>query len=363
VPRTLLVEILGDASDLSKELGIATSDSQGFGGSLLGTAAKVTAVTAAVAGTAAAIKDMTNAAAEDQAEQARLEAALVAAGVATGDYATKVDDAIKAGQEKAFSDTQTREALQSLVTATGDLDSATGLLATAQDVARFAGVDLATAADAVAKAQAGQDGPLRKLLPGLEKGATASDTLAAATAAAAGSADAYAESAAGMQEKGSDAFGELSETIGQIFLPIIEAILPALIPIMQAFGELITAILPLLTPLFAGLADVLKLVSDAIVIVVEWVTKLVDWLVRAMDKVREFLDKINPLNDIHLPSFPSIGGSAAAAQTGVGPSQLAAGGGGGVTINLYTGADTIAAEQAVLRALRRLQRLNGGRIP
>ena len=84
----------------------------------------------------------------------------------------------------------------------------------------------ATAADAVAKAHAGQDGALRKLMPGLEKGATAADTLAAATAGAAGQADKYADSAQGLQERGADAFSEVGETIGSVFLPVIKELLP-----------------------------------------------------------------------------------------------------------------------------------------
>ena len=67
-------------------------------------------------------------------------------------------------------------------------------------------------------------------MPGLEKGATAADTLADATKRAAGQADAFGNSAAGMQARGADAFGELTETIGSAFLPVLEALLPAIDP-------------------------------------------------------------------------------------------------------------------------------------
>ena len=107
----------------------------------------------------------------------------------------------------------------SLVTATGDVTLATADLSAAQDIARFANIEyLATAADAVAKAHAGQDGALRKLMPGLEKGATAADTLAAATAGAASQADKYADSAPALPERGADAFSEVGETIETVFL-------------------------------------------------------------------------------------------------------------------------------------------------
>ena len=171
---------------------------------------------------------------------------------------------------RAFSDDQTREALMSLVTATGDVTLATADLSAAQDIARFANVDLATAADAVAKAHAGQDGALRKLMPGLEKGATAADTLAAATAGAAGQADKYADSAQGLQERGADAFSEVGVQSDQlVVLPVIKELLPVIIPLLKSLGELVTAVLPLLTPILKLVASQLSVVVGVIKIAVD----------------------------------------------------------------------------------------------
>jgi hypothetical protein len=282
-----------------------------------------------------------------------------------------VDEAIAAGQERAFSDTQTRDALQSLVTATGDVTAATALLGPAQDIARLAGVDLATAADAVAKAQAGQDGALRKLVPGLEKGATAQDTLAAATAAAAGQADVYAASSAGMGDKASDAFGEISESLGSVFLPILDALLPVITSLLKVLATLVQAILPILTPLVKLLAGALKIVADVLVTLVGWLAKLVGWLSDAIGMVGDFIAKLNPLKDIKLPSLPFLSGASAPLPRAValaggvgraGPDGFATSSGAraGVTINVYTTGDSIEQEQSVVRALRRVQRLNAG---
>lgn len=362
----LVVDIIGDASQLAKSLDQAEGKAGGFAGAIGGSALKVAAI-AGVAGVAAgAIAEMTNAAAADEAAQAKLQAALEAAGVATGDYMTQVDAAIAQGQEKAFSDDQTREALQSLVTATGDLTTSTGLLTSAQDIARFANVDLATAADAVAKAQAGQDGPLRKLIPGLEKGASATDTLAAATAQAAGQADAYANSTQGMQDKAGDAFGELTETIGSIFLPVLKELLPALTPILQSFGKLVSALLPLLIPLLRIVGQVLGIVARALSVVVDWLVQLVKWVVDAIGAVGRFLDSINPLKNVSLPSLPFLSATA-----GAPPGARSARFGAPATraaslqpqITIYTTGDGIEAEQAVMRALRRQTRLNAGVVP
>lgn len=362
----LIVEIIGDASKLAGTLDDAEGKAGAFGGAIGGSALKVAALAGAAGIAVGAIAAMTESAAADRDEQRKLEAAIVAAGAATGDYTALVDEAIAAGQERAFTDSETRDALQSLVTATGDVSLATEELKTAQDLARFAGVDLATAADAVAKAHAGQDGPLRKLIPGLEKGATATDTLAAASKAAAGQADVFAASTEGMQARASDSFGELTETIGEVFLPILDAIVPAILPILKAFGTLIKALLPLLIPLVKLLAGALKIVADVLVTVVGWLVKLVSWIGDAIGAVGRFLEKLNPLQNIKLPSLPflnssSAGGAsagvgrAAAMQSSVAPAPA--------TVNVYTTGDSIAAEQAVVRALRRVTRLNGGVLP
>src|SRR4029077_12597413 len=105
-------------------------------------------VVAGVGVAIAAIAGMTQAASEDAAEQAKLEQAITAAGAATATSTDQVNAAIAASQARAFTDTETRDALTSLVTATGSVTEATAELSTAQDIARFANVDLATASDA-----------------------------------------------------------------------------------------------------------------------------------------------------------------------------------------------------------------------
>lgn len=362
----LVVEILGDASKLANTLDDAKGEAGGFGSAIGGSAMKVAAF-AGVAGVAVgAIAGMTEAAAADRDEQAKLEQAIAAAGAATADSTAQVEAAIAAGQERAFTDSETRDALQSLVTATGDVGLATEDLAKAQDIARLAGVDLATAADAVAKAHAGQDGPLRKLIPGLEKGATATDTLAAATAAAAGQADLYASSAEGMQARAGDSLGELAETIGAVFLPVLDAVIPALLPLLKAFGTLVTALLPVLIPLVKLLAGALKIAADVLVTLVTWLSKAVDWISTMIGKVGDLLAKLNPLSGFKMPALPFLSSSTATV-AGAGVSTRAgastSSSSGSPIVNVYTTGDSIEAEQAVVRALRRVLRINGGVVP
>jgi len=391
-PLEVVTRFSSDVSGLTKG---ATEAKEAIGGisptALLTGAAIVGAAGLAVG----AIVDMTKAAADDEQQQAQLEAAIRGAGAATGDYKAQVDAAIAAGQKKAFTDTQTREALASLVTATHDVGKATADLTAAQDIARFANVDLATAADAVAKAHAGQDGALRKLLPGLEKGKTATDTLRAATDLAAGSADAYANTTQGSLAVASDAFSELGEQLGYAFLPIIKALIPPLIKILEAIGKLIDAIMPVLVPaieilstvlsaavdVFASVlqivvavvavlanrlapiirtvADVFTGVGNAIAGVVKWLSDLLGWIGRVADAVGGLLDKLNPLKGFSLPSLPFGLGAAPA---GAGPSTQAASSASSVTVNVY-GGDPRRIAQAVRGEYRRWIATDGATAP
>jgi hypothetical protein len=231
----------------------------------------------------------------------------------------------------------------------------------AQDIARLSGVDLATAADAIAKAEAGQDGALRKLIPGLEKGATSTDTIAEATRLAAGQADLYASSAAGATEAASIGFGELGEEIGAAFLPIMAELMPALMPLIKALGELIRAILPAIIPLLQLVAKVFVAIAQAISSVVSWLASFINKIRDALGAVGRFLDSINPLKGISLP----FSLSAPVAPTPFGPTlgRLAAPSstaatGGGVIVNVY-GGNPAAVERAVIRAVQRFGRLNG----
>jgi hypothetical protein len=400
----LVIDIIGDATKFVQATDKAEQSAGGLGGILGSTAAKATLVGGAVVAAGAALWGMAEGAAADRAEQEKLTAAIDAAGAATATSTAEVEAAIAAGQERAFSDSETREGLQSLVTATGDVTAATALLQSAQDIARLSGVDLATASDAVAKAHAGSDGALRKLIPGLEKGASATDTIRNASKLAAGQADKYAASTEGQTARMGDAFGELGETIGSALLPIIDAILPALLPVIKQFGKLIERVLPVLTPLFDVLGEILgelipivlevvdalmplveilielmrrvlpvileafrkvlpvvRFVASAIKTLVGAIRSLVDWLGRAISKVGRFLEKINPLSNISLPSLPFLSAAPAigglAATRGAAPVAYAGGAAGGIHITVNGAIDP----EATARQIRRILAGHGAR--
>lgn len=349
-PVGLTVEIRGDTSKLDSALDSSKGALGGFGDTLSRNALPIAAAAAGIGTLAVGVANLTQAAAADAAEQEKLEAVIRANGAATAESTAQVEAAIAAGQERAFTDSETRAGLESLIVATGDVGEATALLTQAQDIARFAGVDLATAADAVAKAQAGQATQLTRLIPGLAKGASASDTLAAASAAAAGQADVYAESAAGMGDRASDAFGEIGETIGAAFLPVLEEVLPELLPILKAFGELVTALLPLLIPLIKALAVILGSVARGLGIVVNDLVRFVNWIGNAIAAVGDFLEAANPLAGFRFPELPFGIGSSAPGATAA-RSGRSGGGAAPVTINISGAIDPEGVARSVARVL------------
>lgn len=364
---TLLVRFLADASQLTDAAAKSSGGIKVLGHDLdVGLIAKSAAVVGGVGLAVSAITDMTLAAAADRDEQAALATAMEASGANIAGWEEKVNAAIDAGAALAFTDSEIRDSMATLTAATGDVDKATADLAIAQDIARSSGVDLATASDAVAKAHAGSDGALRKLLPGLEKGATAQDTIANASKRAAGAADTYAKSTKGMGETGSIAFSELTETIGSVFLPILDAIIPALIPILQAFGTLVKAILPLLVPLIKALGTALGIVAKVLVAVVDAVVKVITWFSKMIAKVGELVGKLGPLKAAGDFIGGIVGGHAVPGATSsagpfgmrVGPTSTSGvAGSSPVTINAY--GDPALIESAVIAALRRYDRTNG----
>ena len=93
------------------------------------------------------------------------------------------------------------------------------------------------------------------------------------------------------------------------------------------------------------------------------------WVSNAVDALGKFLDNLNPLKGFTLPNLPFLSSSASAAPASAGVGRTAgatataAVPAGGITGEVFTTGDGIEAEQAVVRALRRVTRVNGGVIP
>lgn len=360
----LTVKIDGDASGLGDALDKGGSKVTAFGKSIdLGMIAKATVVTGAIVGVVAVLGEFASAAAQDQLEADQLAGAIAAAGAATGDWSAQVDQAIQRGAELAFSDTQIRDALTPLVGVTGDMARAQVLLTEAEDVARLAKVDLATASEAVAKAEGGQGGALAKLLQINAQGLTSTQVLAAAQAKAAGQASIYGGSTAAAGEKISNAMGELGETIGSALVPLLDAIMPAILPIIEAFGTLIKKLLPVLTPALKVLGAVFGVVGTAIGIVVDVIGALVDFFSKAIAAVGDFIGSLGPvkaLGDVIGAIGSWFDGSGAGLAGLAGTSATGGNAGGPMSSVVFNVAASGADPESVVRALRRWAGVNGG---
>lgn len=361
----LKVAIEGDASGLGRELDAGGAKVTAFGKSVdVGGIAKLAAFGAVAGVVVTGLLALGDAAAQDRLESDQLAGAIAAAGAATGDWADSVDDAIAKGQDLAFSDTQIRDALTPLVGVTHDMTAARALLSEAEDIARLKHVDLATAAEAVAKAEGGQGTALAKLTEINAAGLTATQVLAAAQAKAAGQADIYGKSTKGAGEASAIGMSELGEKVGGLVLSLEEKLLPALLPIIDALSDLMSAVLPILIPIIETLGKVLGVVAGAISTVVKFVSSLLQGFADAAKAVGDFISSIDPLKaagDFLGSVFGGGAGSGYAGLAGAGGGSWGAGGpgitGAGNSINITV---TSADPEAVVRAVRRWAQLNGG---
>lgn len=135
-----------------------------------------------------------------------------------------IEENISAAQRLAFSDEDLRDSLTVLVGATRDVTKAQNIQAVAMDLARFKGIDLRTASEALIKVEGGHYRSLAQLGIKLREGATSTEALAAVQKVAAGQAQAFGDTTTGAMEGAQIAFGEVVEQIGQELVPMIGSI-------------------------------------------------------------------------------------------------------------------------------------------
>lgn len=253
---------------------------------------------AAAAGLVGALSDVANAAAEDDASQARLMAAVQATGSAfADDLGPALEASIKHAQDMAFTDDQARDALTRMTTATGSAGEAMNLLPLAMDLARAKGIDLATASEIVGKVHEGNTSILKRYGITLAEGTSATDALGALQQKVAGQAETFGNSTAGSIFKVKDSFDEWRESIGHALGPAqgIIALLPGLstgftlaggavahvIPALFSFaGTLFTSVIPAAGATVVALAPILipiALIGGAIALLAfAWANNFMD---------------------------------------------------------------------------------------
>ena len=247
--RTLKLSILADVDDLKKKLGEAdkavennSSKISEFGKKAA--AAFAVAAAAAVAyGTKLAI-DGVKAAIEDEQAQLRLANALRQATGATDAQIKATEDMIlKTSLATGVADDKLRPAMQRLAVSTKSTEEAQKLLTLALDISAASGKDLETVANALGRAQDGNQAALGRLGLGLSKAELATLSFTEVQAKLAelygGAAATNAETFQGKIDRLTVAFNESKESLGFALLPFVEKFITFLndkgIPTLNGF--------------------------------------------------------------------------------------------------------------------------------
>lgn len=205
---------------------------------------------AALAAAAFAVKigkDAVQAAMEDQKSQALLANSLRNTVGATDDAIAGVERHITALQKQfSIADDELRPAFGRLTAAFNSTTVAQEAMQVALNVSAFAGVDLATASEAIIKASQGQYKAITKLVPGIGAATLATKDFGKITDKVSKLTGGAAATRAGTLEGKMNglkiAFGEVMETLGYALLPVMEKfvtlVTSQLLPKIEAFVAL-----------------------------------------------------------------------------------------------------------------------------
>ena len=227
-----------DINKLGKNIdGFAKKSAKAFGVAALASAAFAVKIG----------KDAVQAAMEDQKSQALLANSLRNTVGATDNAIAGVERHITALQKQfSVADDELRPAFGRLAAAFNSTTVAQEAMQVALNVSAFAGVDLATASEAIIKASQGQYKAITKLVPGIGAATLATKDFGKITDKVSkltgGAAATRAETLEGKMMGLKIAFGEVMETLGYALLPVMEKfatlVTTQLLPKIEAFVAL-----------------------------------------------------------------------------------------------------------------------------
>lgn len=253
----LVIEVVGDASALSRSFKKASGDADKFG-STLSKVGKI-AMGGLVAGVGLAvitIDKSVKAAVEAEKAQARLDVAFRNAGLSAKKYAAQIDEAESSGRKLGFTDEDVKKSLGSLLTATGSVGKSLKDLSVAQDIARFKNVGLEDATKMLTLAMTGSQRAAKQLgitIPAVsdavdklkrshvdltsaagklelahaklqDKMATGQAVIDAVSAKVKGQGQAFADTTAGGVARYHAEMDHLQVTLGNVFLPVLNKV-------------------------------------------------------------------------------------------------------------------------------------------
>lgn len=193
---------------------------------------------AALGGLAVALGDATQAAMEDQQEQAKLAITLQNVTGASAKQTQAIEQQISAmSRASGIADTEYRQSLEALVRGTKDIDIAMRDMNLVMDISTALQTDSATVADALAKAYQGNYKGLKALSPEMatmiKDGASLNEIMDVLGGTFGGTVAKNSETAAGKMAILKNSIGETKESIGAALLPVVEAVLP----VIQKFAD------------------------------------------------------------------------------------------------------------------------------
>jgi len=214
-----------------------------------GTAFKAIGAAAIAAGAAllAFAFNAVKAAADDEKQTIRLNAALKARGFQLDQLAPKIDEQIKAMQVLGFTDDQVRDGLEVGSRFFKNQEQLLAANATAANIAAATGMELSEVMTALGRGAAGSTRGLLKLGIQVEKGAKLKDILRIADEKYLGVAEEVANSTSGKFAAAQIRFNEAIENFGAKLLPMLnealtfltETALPAFEGLMDTLGPIV----------------------------------------------------------------------------------------------------------------------------
>jgi hypothetical protein len=183
---------------------------------------------------------------EDAASQAAMRTSLQANVAGWDGNTDAIEKVIKSRMRLGFADDEQRAGLTVLTGVTHDATKALELQRVAMDLARFRGMDLATASMLVGKVYGGNVSILKRYGIQLDKNATSTEAIAAITKMAGGQAEAYATGPLGKELAAQIKVGESMERVGAVVSQVSAAVLPALADGLEgivAVGEQVGAMI------------------------------------------------------------------------------------------------------------------------
>jgi hypothetical protein len=369
--RTLKLSILADVDDLKKKLGeadkaVETNSSKIGEFGKKAAAAFAVAAAAAVAYAGKLAVDGVRAAIEDEQAQLRLANALrQATGATDAQIAATEDMILKTSLATGVADDKLRPAMQRLAVSTKSTEEAQKLLTLALDISAASGKDLETVANALGRAQDGNQAALGRLGLGLSKAELATLSFTEVQQKLAdlygGAAATNAETFQGKIDRLKVGFDEAKESLGAALLPAVEQFITFLndtgIPTLNAFIAGLTGdegLSASLTETQRGaetfgkaIAAVGGIISGFITFVREAIGLLVEFANQAI----RLINIIKPGTDIGYIPNPSLTGSMLGQSN---RSSLPNGGyttGGGVTNITVNAIDGEGAARAVAKVI------------